>query len=269
MKRPDITIVTVATDRYIDFWNELFDSALEYLDPEISAEWVVFTNKAESLSHKVLSSRIKVTPINQESLEWPLPTLLRYKLIHQNTENICGKIVMHLDADMLFVAPLQLSDLMINNSSPFIRLIKHPGYFRPKGFARLNFYLRNPRFFVRDIKTLACQNAMGTWENRKKSLAYVPRSSRKNYVCGGAWLGTRDLIFEMSSELSDRVDQDFSQGIIAIYHDESHLNWYASNYKVEIGSPSLCFEPTYPQLIGIPPLIRAVNKSEKEIWIRK
>lgn len=269
MKRPDITIVTVATDRYIDFWLELFDSALQYLDPEVSVEWVLFTNKAESLSHKVLSRRIKVTPIYQDSLEWPLPTLLRYKLIYQNVENICGKIVMHLDADMLFVAPLQMNDLTINDSRPFIRLIQHPGYFRPKGLARINFYLRNPVFFVRDIKTLAWENALGTWESRKESLAYVPRNSRRDYVCGGTWLGTRDSIIEMSRELAERVDQDFSEGIIAIYHDESHLNWYAANYKVEIGSPSLCFEPTYPQLIGIPPVIRAVNKNEQEIWIRK
>jgi hypothetical protein len=263
MKRPDITIVTVATDRYIDFWNELFDSALEYLDPEISAEWVVFTNKAESLSHKVLSSRIKVTLINQESLEWPLPTLLRYKLIHQNTENICGKIVMHLDADMLFVAPLQLSDLMINNSSPFIRLIKHPGYFRPKGFARLNFYLRNPRFFVRDIKTLACQNAMGTWENRKKSLAYVPRSSRKNYVCGGIWCGPNILLRELIENLSDNVDKDMENLVMARWHDESHLNWWATNFVFESLAPTICFDPRYPQLRDLPEYIRAVDKKQQ------
>lgn len=268
MTNPDLTIVTIATDRYIGFWSELLKSALNFIDLGINVEWVVFTNMSTSLTPKELESRIKVTIIEQDSLVWPYPTLLRYGLISENAEKLNGQILMHLDADMLFVAPMAKENLGLGRTSPFIKLIPHPGYFRPNGAARLALYLRHPELVLRDIRILVRYGAMGTWEVRKSSLAYVPREKRKLYVCGGTWFGTRNEILEMCHNLSMRVDEDLSREVIAVFHDESHLNWYASNFGVEIGSPRMCFDPSYPQLLGFAPIIEAVDKSKKTTWIR-
>jgi len=268
MKNSHLTIVTIATDRYIHFWVELLESALKFIDLEISVEWILFTNMSEKLTSKQLESRIKVTIVEQESLVWPYPTLLRYGLISENAENFNGQIVMHLDADMLFVAPLGENDLGFGKTAPFIKLIPHPGYFRPTGAARLNLYLRHPKLVLRDMRTIFRYGSLGTWEVRKTSLAYVPRGKREVYVCGGTWLGTRNEILDMCDNLSKRVDEDLSHEMIAVFHDESHLNWYASNYEVEIGSPSMCFDPSYPQLLELAPIIEAVNKSKNTTWVR-
>ncbi len=268
MKNSHLTIVTIATDRYIHFWIELFESALEFLDLEINVEWILFTNMSGILTSKELESRIKVTIVEQESMVWPYPTLLRYGLISENAERFNGQIVMHLDADMLFVGPLGEDDLGFGKTSPFIKLIPHPGYFRPNGAARLALYLRHPKLVLRDIRTIVRYGSIGTWEVRKTSQAYVPRGKRELYVCGGTWFGTRTEILDMCNNLSKRVDEDLSQEMIAVFHDESHLNWYASNYEVDIGSPSMCFDPSYPQLLEIVPIIEAVNKSKKTTWFR-
>jgi hypothetical protein len=268
MKNSDLTIVTIATDRYIYFWIELLESALEFVDSGIQVEWIVFTNMSGVLSSKELESRIKVTIIEQESLVWPYPTLLRYGLISENAEMVNGQILMHLDADMLFVARLGRGDVGLGKTNPFIKLIPHPGYFRPNRAARLALYLRHPKLVFRDMRTLVRYGSMGTWEVRKSSLAFVPRGKRKLYVCGGTWLGTRNEILEMCDNLSKRVNEDLSREVIAVFHDESHLNWYASNHGVEIGSPSMCFDPSYPQLLGLAPIIEAVNKSKKTSWVR-
>lgn len=268
MKNSSITIVTVATDRYIAFWAKLFESALEYIDAEIKVEWILFTNKGKELTEEHFNSRIRVKVVYQESLKWPFPTLFRYRFISQNSGLFHSDIIMHLDADMLFVAPLRLSDLNSEHTDAFIKLIPHPGYFRPRGTARKLLYICDPRIFFRDIKVMVIQGSIGAWENRKISLAFVPRIKREIYFCGGTWFGTRELILKMSEELSFRVDEDLKKGLIAVYHDESHLNWYASEHEVQVGSPSMCHEPTYPQLSGVKPIIQVVNKSSETKWIR-
>ena len=49
---------------------------------------------------------------------------------------------------------------------------------------------------------------------------------------------------------------------MAAWHDESHLNnWAANNTFIELG-PAFCYEPTYPQLALINPIIMAVDKKD-------
>lgn len=247
---------------------DLFHSALEYIDPEISVEWLVFTNEVDKSLIENLDPRFFVKVVFQESLTWPLPTLLRYELISQNAQEIQGDIVMHLDADMLFVSTLKLSDLNSGRNEKFIKLIPHPGYFRPKGRRMIGLYLQHPRVLARDFKLFIEQGARGSWEKRKSSLAYVPRKKKRVYFCGGTWLGTRGEILGMAMMLANRVREDLKNNMIARYHDESHLNWYASEFEIESGSVSMCHEPTYPQLNGIKPIIEAVNKNQIVEWKR-
>ena len=44
----------------------------------------------------------------------------------------------------------------------------------------------------------------------------------------------------MSKVLSDRTNNDFEKGIIAVWHDESHMNRYFIDNK-----PTLILDPSY------------------------
>jgi hypothetical protein len=108
----ELTIFSVATDRYLEFWLELLSSAEKLLDKDLKVQWVLFTNREKDIPTSV-TDRLgtNLVTVRFESSPWPMPTLLRYELLASVSEIVEGEIVMHLDADMLFASPLSKDDL--------------------------------------------------------------------------------------------------------------------------------------------------------------
>ena len=63
-------------------------------------------------------------------------------------------------------------------------------------------------------------------------------------------------------DLAQKVSEDSSNGVMAKWHDESHLNKWSSQNQHEVLGPNFCFDTTYPQLIDLQPLILAIRKDE-------
>ena len=70
----------------------------------------------------------------------------------------------------------------------------------------------------------------------------------------------------MVAELARRTQKDTSRGVTALWHDESHLNWYASQTHPTVLPPAYCAVPVYPWLAGVNPRIIAVDKGD---WVRQ
>ena len=258
-----LTIFSVATDSYLEFWIDLYYSAEQFLGDNLTIQWVLFTNRPSDIPIQVrekIGSNFLLIPI--EIPPWPMPTLLRYELLSSVAQEIQGKIVMHLDADMLFMNSLSENDLNQAVRDYDIALVRHPGYFRPSGFSKIKFYSRNPRYIFSDLKSLILIGGIGSWEENTDSLSFVPRRKRGFYVCGATWLGKKQAILDLCHVLSERTYNDLSRNKIARFHDESHLNWYAANHEVKLLSPEYCYEKTYPQLKQIIPTIIAVDKGK-------
>ena len=265
----DLTIFSIATDRYLDFWIDLASSANLYLDKEIKLQWILFTNRESAIPENIrleLGSNLIIK--NMESMPWPMPTLMRYQLLSEVMEDISGDIVMYLDADMVMREKISMSDLTYALNKEEVALIQHPGYYRPSGFSRCLFYYKNPYYIIRDSLINLRFGSLGTWELNRNSKAFVSRFKRKKYVCGGTWFGKRESIIAMSKLLSARINLDLKTGYIAKFHDESHLNWYASQFKCSISAPIYCFDENYPQLKGLNPKIIAINKGMGKTWSR-
>jgi hypothetical protein len=128
---------------------------------------------------------------------------------------------------------------------------------------RLKFYILNPNYLVHDVASSIRQGGIGAWETSNNSQSFVPRSHRKNYVCGGTWFGYKDAFFKLIEELSQLERADTENGVTPKWHDESILNFWASRNRATLLSPSFCFYPQYPQLIGVKEYIRAVDKDAK------
>ncbi len=254
-----LAILTIATNRYTKFWIEMYKSYLLNHEPQIQTTFYVFTDQPEQLEKSVLQQEnINVQIIEIPSLGWPDATLLRYEVYasygHLFTENL----LMHLDADMLFIRPMNLESILPRNDE--MTLVSHPGYWRPKAVSRLEFYCKNLPYLFRDIFIRIVFGGLGTWETSKDSQAFVPIGLRRNYVCGGIWFGPRTKFLELCAGLARRVDCDLKQGIVAKWHDESHLNWWAAHNRYSLIVPSYCFDIRYPQLGGLQEIIRAVDK---------
>jgi hypothetical protein len=259
----EISIFSVATNEYLNFWEEMIWSAIKHIHPLSQVEWIVLTNRGDDINLEIrreLGPLLKVITISHEP--WPYPSLRRFEFISKYKNEFAGNYLMHLDADMVFKSSLDLYELFNSMSGRELTFVRHPGFYRPNGVAnKLRFYFGSPKFLFKDLKLYLTQGNLGTWEGDSRSLAFVPRNMRKNYYCGAVWFGKKAAMLEFSSQMAKQILMDSKKNVLAIHNDESHLNSYcsaASNYHSE--SPTLCFDSTYPQLKGLAPIIEAVNK---------
>ena len=91
-------------------------------------------------------------------------------------------------------------------------------------------------------------NTEFTYDRNPDSLAYIPLGEGKYYYQGCLFGGTKDACLKMSKQLQENIDIDLNKDIIALWHDESHLNKYFLN------NPPKTLDPSYanPEAFYIP-----------------
>ena len=247
----------------------MVDSYLKTNDLKFKVQWIVCTDKDEDIEPDLMSQLGESLVVSKVAHQnWPLPTLLRYHYLTSTSDQISGRLVMHLDADMLFVSQVDFPEIESVLGLKGVALVKHPGFFRPTGISKIKFYAKNLKNLVGDCRALLRFGGLGSWERNKESRAFVPRSQRNVYVCGGTWLGRKEEILDLCKVLISRIDEDLEAGIMAIFHDESHLNWYQAKNQLPLLNPEYCFDSSYRQLEGLVPQIVAVDKNSNSQWIR-
>jgi len=258
-----IGILSIATNSYLDYWIDMatsFESNVR--DPEKHTLYV-FTDEVEKATdYSRNHPQLNIQVIRVASMGFPEATLLRYEIYNKFKDHLSNEVLMHLDADMLIHDSkfLELESLAISNPEGVV-LVSHPGYWRPVGFKSVLLSLLHPKLIVRDLYIWLKLGGLGSWETNLNSLAYVPRSMRKNYVCGGIWVGRNSTFKALCRDLSESTRKDLDIGRVPIWHDESFINMWASKNKYTLLSPSFCFEPTYPQLASLENIVEAVDKN--------
>lgn len=238
-----VGILYICTGRYSVFWESFYKSAEKYLlpDGDIEKHYFVFTN-AENI---VFEQNCNVTKIYQEELPWPYITLYRFK-IFERVFNILNEMdyLYFFNANMIFVDTIR-DDILPTIMQPLVFTI-HPGY------------------FDKDSDTFS-------YEKNPNSLAYIPSNKGLNYFMGGLNGGLANRYLEMVKELKDRIEKDENRNIIAIWHDESHLNCYAIEHRDEIKKLSPAYG--YPEGWSLPfekkVLIQDKNKFGGHGFLRK
>lgn len=241
-----ITIFLIATNRYVEFVPELLDSIAENFCSDSQVQVVLMTDNPKIQGLRSSSAQLDITIVEIKSYIWPEATLLRFRLIQENWNLVKGEVVMYMDVDTKVVNPISKTNLMDALGSKMMAVVSHPGYF-------------NRNILIRYILKLSI--FIG-WEKRKKSTAFTPFNLRQTYVCGGVWFGRYDYLHSIISTLALNVDKDISSGIIAKFHDESHLNrmFAIHNEDFVVLTPSWAYDYTYSNLRNIHPLIEVIRK---------
>ncbi len=253
-------VVSVATNHYIHYWEKMVESFQKNVK-NFEITFHVFTEQIEYVSEFCINHPeldIKVHKI--EALGWPFATLYRYKLISSISDQLSEEILMHLDADMLVLDDF---DSTFNPDSWVggIGLVAHPGYWRPRGRILAKFYTQHPKRLLADLRSVLDFGGLGSWCDDRKSGSFVPKKERKTYYCGGTWMGRNADFKSMVRVLNGSVAEDEAAGIIATWHDESHLNKWAISNAHSTLTPSYCYDPSYPNLRSQKEIIRAVDKN--------
>lgn len=222
-----ICIVTIATGRYIQFVENLLNKVDEFFLNGHDISCLLFTdNNLEEVSDNVKVSKIIHKP-------WPEPALKKYNYIYSEKEYLKQFDYYYLfDADVDIVAPVGeevLQDLVG---------VLHP-------------------WKILEDKSVY------PYESRKQSTAYVSDEQRNRYYAAAFVGGKTENFLKMAEVISERVSEDEKNNIIAVWHDESHLNKYFNENPPTDLSPSYMFPE---ELIGNrqypwQPKIVAINKN--------
>lgn len=183
----------IATHKYDRFIKGLIDSAKEFFLTDEDVKFIVYTDSEFCLN----SSDPQIFTIKITHEPWPGPSLKRFHYFQLSMNTIEeSDFSFYIDVDSFFSKKITLEDLGVKEG--FVGMIGtlHPGYY----------------------------DTCGTPERRQISKAFIPYTASNKYFCGGFFGGNSKDFLEACRRLQKDIDDDFSNGVIAIWHDESHLN---------------------------------------------
>lgn len=210
-----IGILYICTGKYSIFWRKFYKSVEKYLMQgyPCTCEYYVFTDSPLIYNEK---KNPHIHRIYQENLGWPRNTLMRFHMflaikdrLEQETDYLY-----FFNANMAFKVPVGkefLPDELLNGLIGVI----HPGHYN---------------------KT----NKEFPYDRNKNSKAYIPYGEGYNYYAGGLIGGTTSAFLKMSEVIRGHIEEDDKKGIMALWHDESHINRYFLDNLPSKLSPAYC-----------------------------
>lgn len=203
-KTKTVAILYICTGRYSIFWQNFYKACEENFLLDCQKHYFVFTDDAAILEIK----DERIHPVLQEIEEWPFPTLHRFDyFLRIKSELLQFDYVMFWNSNILVKEKIYADEFLPRaekNEKLFV--VQHPG-----------FYNKKPDEI--------------TYDRNPKCLAYIPYGSGSFYFWGGANGGEASEYIKMCEILADRIRKDYENGVIALWHDESHLNKYMYEYK--------------------------------------
>ena len=190
-------IIFIGTNAYVDFFKGFYEAVNSNFCPEIEKTFFVFTDDPEN---EIFSkSDVVVNKVKHE--EWPYITLYRFKFMSSVEGDLLKfDYTFFIDADLWPTKEIRVSELFDDND--FVT-VQHPG-------------------FVGKI---------GTFETNVNSTANVldKKYDLTNYRQGCFWGGKSEPLSKMVDFCRKNVETDMSNGVMACWHDESHMNKFFLN----------------------------------------
>ena len=194
-----VAISFLGTGKYLDFLPKYYENIEKYFLPNSEKTILAFTD-----------GELDGTPENlkvfsQEHLDWPYITLKRFEIINKAREIINDHDwFVFIDGDALVVDRIEEEEFFTDK--PLFG-VHHPCH-----------YLKMPPH----------NQYPGAYEITENCNAAVDleKYQPKVYYQGCFWGGKVPEVCAMIDELEYRVSDDLKRKVVALWHDESHLNKY-------------------------------------------
>ena len=205
-----IGILYICTGKYTVFWDGFYVSAEKYLLPDYEKHYFVFTDGEINCYDNPL-----VHTLYQEKLGWPFDTLYRFHIFLKAEQLLKEMDYLYFFNSNLIFKQIVGKEILPDKKQEVVVTL-HPGFYNKK---RVKF----------------------TYEENKKSTAYISAKEGKYYIAGGLNGGSVDVFLDMAKTLKDNIDADYRNGIVARWHDESHINHYIIDKDIKILSPAYLY----------------------------
>lgn len=219
-----IAILYICTGAYNRFFEGFYESSEKYfLHGKAEKDYFVFTDDL------LLSDAQNVHLIERKCQGFPADSLFRFEMFLQVKEQL-------LDFDYLY---------FFNANSEFKKPVNEEILPDETGLSMGLWYNQEKPWWspwrVLDHPAFFC------YEHNKKSLAYIPPFERKyKQYMGGLNGGRTKEYLEMIDTLSNNVRIDYENGIIAIAHDQSHINAYMRTHQCKELPKEMCWPEEWP-----------------------
>lgn len=197
-----IGIVFIGTSKYRQFFEGYYEGIVKNFLPEHQKQFFVFT---DDLNDAVFEKE-NVTKIEIQHQGWPYITLHRFKFIRAAEKELQKMdYVFFIDADLWCISPVYETEIPLDSK---LIGVQHPG-------------------FVGKIGTFET-------DTRSSSNIFDDYYDLTKYRQGCLWGGKSSSFLEMVNELDRKVDEDSTREIVAVWHDESHMNKYFLLHQNEV-----------------------------------
>ncbi|MGD8414287.1 MAG: PqqD family peptide modification chaperone, partial [Candidatus Latescibacterota bacterium] len=213
-----LAIIFIGTGRYIDYFEKYYETCKQLLLPGTPKTFFALTDQTQRLEAHGRNGDVVAVKIKAE--KWPYSTLFRYRYLNEIREQLFAySHVLYLDADMFVDSPISEEEFFSHDKPLFG--VQHPGNLL-RGHAP---YETNP----------------------KSSATPMAGIDRSMYWQGCLWGGATRQVLDLAWLLARRVDDDLARGIIARWHDESHLNRYFAEHAPFVHTHHSGF--AYPEML--------------------
>ena len=205
-----VAILYICTGKYNHFFNGFYESSEKYfLKNAAILEYFVFTDDMN------LTRSSNVHLFYRPCKGFPLDSLFRFDMFLSIKDKLLSfDYIFFFNANMLFVSPVG-TDFLPKEEG--LMAVLHPGY-----------YTKKPYLYP--------------YERNKESKAYIPSNLCKyRYYMGSLNGGKSGDFLKLAEVCSKNTHDDFDRGIIAIFHDESHLNKYLCTHECLGASPAYAY----------------------------
>jgi hypothetical protein len=236
-----VAICFIGTGKYLNFLPKYYENIQEYFLPNSEKTFLVFTDGEGDFPEDV-----KVYP--QEHLEWPYVTLTRFGIIQKAKEEIeKNDWFVFIDADALVVDTITEEEFF-DNKKPFF------GVHHPCHFLQMQPHNQYP----------------GAFETNPLSLSHISETDDLSvYYQGCLWGGKVPNVLGMIEELDSRINKDLENNVIAVWHDESHINKFFIEQKehVNVLGPEYAYPEVFSEHCKFEPKIVHLAKNNSKYHV--
>ncbi len=201
-----VAILYICTGRYSMFWNSFYKSCEKFFLPDHDKHYFVFTDA--EIAHQ---DDRNVHKVWQTKLGWPDDTLKRFHMFDRIKQELSVfDFVFFFNSNIIFMQPVNVEILPTTDQG--IVVTQHPSFYNKKV----------DKF---------------PYERNEESCACIPFGAGKHYVLGGINGGHSGNWLTLIEDLKNAVDEDEKNGVVALWHDESHLNRYIIDRQYKILTP--------------------------------
>lgn len=213
-----IGVLYICTGKYDRFFKEFYETSEKFFLTDCEKTYFVFTDSKDEVFEKE-----NVMKIEQSRLGWPYDTLMRFKMFSRIEKEISQQdFVFFFNANMAFNQEIKPEEFLPLEEESGLASVLHSTFYKT--------------------------GVRGTFEHREESAAYIPFHLNPAYFQGCLYGGKSDKFLEMNKVCLENVQKDLDKGLIAMWHDESHMNKYFSQIKIKELHPGFA----YPEMLSLP-----------------